>query len=374
MKKILILTILLVTYSNIFALLTQGNWRWRNDDGTETSATWKDAQNTQPILTTKGEIWRLRLELYNNTGGSYPFLDTLQYATSPAGPWTNIDKVTSSNPFMIAGISAFVTQAELTTPQLAGFPYSFASGKVMVDSMVLKNLNLADQQRIEIEWAIKITPNILTNTTYYFRQEWSSTVQLGPGMTYPSLITAGLLPIKFTGFTASREDEKVKLEWIATSEQNNARFEIQRSPNGRTWKTIDNIKGRGLAASNAYRIYDESPLSGINYYMIKQYDADGHFYQSDVKFVKMPETKSIISVYPNPAHSAVSFSIVNKSATNVEVFLSKINGTIIYKKIFQNVSANTINKLNLQHQPTPGIYVLRLKAKDISESVRVVIQ
>ena len=71
MKKILILIVLLTAYSNIFAFLTQANWRWRNDDGSETTATWKAAQNTHPMIAhdSTGDILRLRLEVYNNTGG-----------------------------------------------------------------------------------------------------------------------------------------------------------------------------------------------------------------------------------------------------------------------------------------------------------------
>ena len=375
MKKFVIIIILLAAYSNTFAFLTQANWRWRNDDGTETTATWKAAQNTQAVLTTTGEVWRLRLEVYNSAGSTINLLDTLQYATSTGGPWTNIDLTSSSSPFIIAGTSAFVVQAEPTTAQLAGTAgYTFAPGKIMVDSASLQNDSLANANRTEFEWAITSTPNVIPNTTYYFRQ-WGQTQALDGANTYPSLITAGVMPVKLTGFTVSREDKKVKLEWVTASEQNNARFEIQRSSDGRSWQSIANIKGHGnTAASNAYEAYDDNPLSGINYYIIKQYDVDGHSYQSDVKFLRMPGVKPIISVYPNPAHSGVNFSIVNKEANNVDAILTNVNGTIIHHEIFNSVTANTINRLNLKQQPAPGMYILKIKAEGLSESVRVVIE
>jgi hypothetical protein len=375
MKKFIILIILLVACNNIFAFLTQANWRWRNDDGTETTATWKAAQNTQVVLTTTGQIWRLRLEVYNNTGGGVAVLDSLQYATSTSGPWTNIDTLAGSNPFKIAGTSAFVVQAEPTTAQLAGVALTFVPGKIMVDSLVLKNDSLPDQRRTEFEWAITTTPNIVPNTTYYFR-EWGSTANnLDIGMTYPSLVTAGVLPIKLTGFTLSSEDKRVKLQWTTASEQNNARFEIQRSSDGKTWSTIASIKGQGTtAASNTYKVYDNSPLSGINYYVIKQYDVDGHFYQSEVKFLRMADIKSIISVSPNPSRSGINFSMVNRGASNVEATLTTMSGNTVHREIFNNVQPNSINKLNLKQQPAPGVYILKLKAEGLSESVKVVIE
>jgi hypothetical protein len=376
MKKILILTVMLVAYSNIFAFLTQANWRWRNDNGTETTATWKAPQNTQAVLSVPGEVWRLRLEVYNSAiDTTLSVFDTLQYATSTGGPWTNIDATSGSNPFIIAGTSAFVTQADPTTAQLAGTAgYTFAPGKIMVDSELLQNYTLAYPYRTEFEWAIKSTLNMTPNTIYYFRQ-WGTTSSLDGSKTYPSLITAGVLPIKISGFTVNREDKNVKLEWVTSSGQNNSRFEIQRSGDGKTWKTIASINGGGTtAASNTYKVYDDSPLSGINYYVIKQYDVDGHAYQSEVKILRMPDIKSFISVSPNPSHSEINFSIANRAASNVEATVISMNGNIIHREIINNVQPNSINKLNMKQQPAPGLYVLKLNGEGLSESVKVIIE
>ncbi|MEJ7585974.1 MAG: hypothetical protein WKI04_00280 [Ferruginibacter sp.] len=86
MKKILMLAVLLTTYNNIFAFLTQANWRWRNDNGSQTTATWKAIQNMPVTITSVDENIRLRMEVYNNTGAAVDLLDTLQYATSATGP------------------------------------------------------------------------------------------------------------------------------------------------------------------------------------------------------------------------------------------------------------------------------------------------
>jgi len=374
MKKIFLLATVLVTYTDIFAQLSQANWRWRNDDGPQATATWKANENTQITLTSNTEILRLRIEVYNNTGSAAPVFDTLQYATSTAGPWINLDTLAGTNPFMIATTSAFVVQDEPTTAQLAGVAFSFTPGKVMVDSMVLKNFTLPNVRRTEFEWAITGTSNTATNTTYYFRH-WGTTTNLPGGMTYPSLTTGTVLPIKLTSFSVSREAKKVKLEWSTASEQNNARFEIQRSSDAATWKTIANITGHGTTAlSNAYNTYDESPLNGINYYVIKQYDGDGRSYRSDVKFVLMPDGKPIVSVYPNPARGSIHFSIVNKGASDVEAILISVNGTPVHREMFKSVPANKINTLHLAYQPPAGVYILKLRTDDFSESLRVIIE
>ena len=375
MKKILILTIMLAACNNIFAFLTQANWRWRNDDGTETSATWKAAQNTQAVMNTSGEVWRLRLEVYNSAGSTLDFRDTLQYSTSTGGPWTPIDATSTSNPFVLEGTNAYVAQADPTTAQLVGTAgYTFAPGKIMVDSVSLQNDSIANADRTEFEWAIKSTPNIVPNVIYYFRL-WGQTSSLDPSNTYPSLITAGVLRVKMSSFTVSREDKNVKLEWVTSSEQNNTRFEIQRSGDGKTWQTFASVNGQGsTGTSNTYKVYDDSPLSGINYYVIKQYDVDGHVFQSDVKILRMPDIKSIISVSPNPSRSGINFSMANRGASNVDVTVVSMNGNIVHHEVFANVQPNTINKLNMKEQPAPGLYILKLKASTLSESAKVVIE
>lgn len=59
------------------ATVTQEGFRWRNDDGSETSATWKAAQDTDASLDI-GEAARLRVVL-DATGDPDPFPPTLYY-------------------------------------------------------------------------------------------------------------------------------------------------------------------------------------------------------------------------------------------------------------------------------------------------------
>ncbi len=92
----------------------------------------------------------------------------------------------------------------------------------------------------------------------------------------------------------------VKLEWLTFSERSNSRFKEQRSGDGKIWQTIASANGTP-AASNTYKVYDNSSLSGVNYYVVKEYDVDGHTYQSEIKILKMTDVKSIISVFPNPS-------------------------------------------------------------------------
>jgi hypothetical protein len=375
MKKVLLLTMLLVTSYHLFAFTTQANWRWRNDDGTEVTATWKAEQNTAITLNSRTEVFRLRLEVYNKTGSAVDFLDTLQYATSVSGPWTNLDTIAGSNAFQIAGVSAFVVQDEPTTAQLAGVPLPFAPGKIMVDSMVLKDYNLADQTRTEFEWTIKATPNTPANTTYYFRHWGSTANSLDFGMTYPSLTTSETLPVTISSFNVYADKNRVRLQWTTVTENNNDHFDIERSVDGISFTKIATIKGNGTSSQvHNYTVYDDHPFGGMNYYRIKQFDTDGKYSISDTRSLKMILEKYSVTVYPNPARSDINFILKNYSGTRITAILSTIGGKMIHEETIQvNQSGNTY-KLNLARKPASGLYILQLKGEGLSENIKVFVQ
>src|SRR6478735_6812553 len=108
MKKTLLLVAMVVTSYNVFAFTTQGVWRWRNDDGSETSATWKAAQNI-PITIASDSTLRLRIEFFNDGTDNVTLTKAIfQYSTNASASdpdWTTIDLTTTTNAFVLAGTS-----------------------------------------------------------------------------------------------------------------------------------------------------------------------------------------------------------------------------------------------------------------------------
>ena len=65
MKKITIISLLTIFAVSSFASTTMGHWRWRKDNGSETTAAWAAGQDVAPTITNSSENLRLRIELYN---------------------------------------------------------------------------------------------------------------------------------------------------------------------------------------------------------------------------------------------------------------------------------------------------------------------
>ncbi len=170
MKKIRLLAVILMTLfvSEGFANNYQGNWRWRNDDGNETTATWKATENTAITLTDKSNL-RLRAEYFHSDYSITKRTNTfgLGYKKSSETTWTQITDDSSVNAFVISN-SNNITDGTPTTKQLNNVYSSFSPGKVLTNSFTSTLVNYYPQISFEFEFCIKPTNNISYDESYDF--------------------------------------------------------------------------------------------------------------------------------------------------------------------------------------------------------------
>ncbi|RZK74260.1 MAG: hypothetical protein EOO92_17400, partial [Pedobacter sp.] len=107
MKKLLLFLGLFLCYQATFAFptLSQGNWRWRSDNGAENNAAnWTAAQNTSISLTNVNDKIRLRVEVKGL--GDANLNCYIQYETT-SGDWINVPLASdnSLSPFVMATTS-----------------------------------------------------------------------------------------------------------------------------------------------------------------------------------------------------------------------------------------------------------------------------
>jgi hypothetical protein len=96
-------------------------------------------------------------------------------------------------------------------------------------------------------------------------------------ITNPVLIyKVAVTPVSLTSFTGKKANNGVELKWQTASELNNNYFEVLRSENGKDFTSIGTIKGNGTSQEiRNYNFTDVNPVSGANYYQLKQTDFDG---------------------------------------------------------------------------------------------------
>ena len=167
------------------------------------------------------------------------------------------------------------------------------------------------------------------------------------------LASVNPLPVQLTAFSAQRQaDKTVSVKWATATEKNSARFEVQRSLDGREFVTVATVAAQGNSMSPmAYATFDKTAPAAKLYYRLLQVDLDGTTAFSPVVTVAGSGEVAKVELYPNPAHSRISFIAVAAMPYRVlnQLGQSLLRGT---------TEAGTAN-ISLETLPT-GLYFLEL--------------
>lgn len=167
------------------------------------------------------------------------------------------------------------------------------------------------------------------------------------------------VPLKIISFTADRRSGTSFLHWISENEENVDRFDVQRSNDARTYRTIGNVAARNITLTQHYYFEDRSPLQGITYYRVKALDLDGKF--SYTKIAAVTESQL----------SGTSFVVLNPVTTVITVFNKTGLEGIFNYRLFNaagqlvlagntRMTVNGSSVLPLPEQSAAGVYVLEL--------------
>ncbi|MBS1664757.1 MAG: T9SS type A sorting domain-containing protein, partial [Bacteroidetes bacterium] len=158
------------------------------------------------------------------------------------------------------------------------------------------------------------------------------------------------LPVTLLDFTAVRQDATAKLAWTTTSENNSASFQIERSGDNKTFTAIGTVAAQGNTSSTTrYSFIDEAPLSGNNYYRLKQIDIDGKSTYS--RIVVLSFGTITLRITPNPAHGTATLSVGNTSQA--------------YSITVLNLGGQTVR----QYMTTPGTTNIPMDLGGLSKGV-----
>lgn len=91
------------------------------------------------------------------------------------------------------------------------------------------------------------------------------------------------LPVTLIDLKAIPGEDHVMVLWSTASELNNREFVVERSSDGYDFVAIAHVPGAGTSLVPLdYAHKDDSPLSGVAYYRLRQIDLDGRWTLSDV--------------------------------------------------------------------------------------------
>ncbi|GEM_PF-5378600 len=367
MKKQFLLLIMFLGLAEIASAYSYvKNWRWRNNDGNETTATWKAAENTAIEVVDLNTVLRLRMEIINDPDNSQDlnFTPRICYSVEDNPNTFKVIGDESTTAFVLVS-TANITDGTPSTKQLTS-NYHFQPG------LVVSNLNsnihtLPIGYKSEYEFVIKPTANIVPGKKYYFTIDSQNQFS---GATRPHLTVSSALPVKLASFQVQKNNEGALLTWKTESESNNDRFEVERSANGKKWDVIAKVSGKGIAAS--YQHQDLTPLAATNYYRLVQYDKDGTLDYSGVRSVNFALAQAEISIYPNPTTQKLNIALPNFKGKSVELKVSDLKGKLVAASTV-TVTDHKVTYL-LPNGIAKGIYVIKLTGDNLNHNQKITVK
>lgn len=184
------------------------------------------------------------------------------------------------------------------------------------------------------------------------------------------------LPVELLSFTGAWEGSYVALEWTTLTETNNDYFEVERSLDGTTFKSIGTVHGNGTSdQALSYAWNDPSFHQGINYYRLRQVDYDGTSEYLKTIAVDVSDFLQLeVLVYPNPVKDQLSLKLEG-------AIIQEAPALVIYnyagKKVYQNelISIDgTWTARELDHFIKPGTYVFNVVTDRVIKSGKLVFE
>lgn len=182
------------------------------------------------------------------------------------------------------------------------------------------------------------------------------------------------LPIVLSDFYAQKLTSAVSLKWQTSSEENVKRFVIERSSDGKTYKSIGQVTAVGNSTTKQSYIYtDNSPLMpATNFYRLLMQDADGNYKYSKILTVKYTGELSLdIQLSPNPTSGMLQIQLPDGLKGTISLQVFDLNGRVIKRQNLAsdgNALSTSIDVSGLQS----GVYILKAQSGSTSLTNRFI--
>lgn len=170
------------------------------------------------------------------------------------------------------------------------------------------------------------------------------------------------LPVTFTGIGATRTTVGIQVNFKVSGELNIRYYEIERSADGRNFKTFGQLAASGNSSlQKTYTWLDADNTPTVVFYRIKSIDIAGQSKYTSI--VKLEATNVIkgFSVYPNPAiEGLVNLQLNKQPAGQYNFRLINTTGQLVVSKIIVHQGGTNTLMIDLPEGLSNGIYHLQI--------------
>ncbi|MCO6460150.1 MAG: hypothetical protein J5I59_02000 [Saprospiraceae bacterium] len=193
------------------------------------------------------------------------------------------------------------------------------------------------------------------NTATYNMVDPSATSSTAFSNFSPFVVSSDLtaLPVQWLDIKAVRRDNRVMIQWNTADERDVRNYEVERRSVDGSFTTIGSVMPHNNTVINTYSLVDERPVSGNNYYRVRQVDANGQYSYSRV--VQISFEKGTSFGIRNLGQQAFGFTGIDRMAI-LKVY--DINGRLLLIRSVTNEDREFLTGFN------SGSYAITLEEGD----------
>jgi len=167
------------------------------------------------------------------------------------------------------------------------------------------------------------------------------------------------VPVRLSTLDARLVGNNARLDWKVVCFLSFAKFEIQRSADGRNYTTIHSFEADQVRCRQPFDFTDDN-INGRAFYRLRVGDPDGRVYHSKIVAVAGKVTDfELNSLTPSLVRNSTSLSISSAVAGKASVSITNIQGNMVKNFSFNLNKGVTETLLNLSGL-AKGNYILRL--------------
>jgi hypothetical protein len=182
--------------------------------------------------------------------------------------------------------------------------------------------------------------------------------EYGQAEDFPVFIRSlALLPVDLISFNGNADRNDAVLRWQTGTEQNSARFDIERSTNGVDYLKIGEVAAKGIAS--VYQFNDQNLQDGGYYYRLRQVDNDGRsIYSRSIKLNISTAASNSYRILNNPAHQYVDILMPSQRSIS-SARIMDMNGRVVSQYTIPTGTGNY--RIQGIDRLSPGIYVVEIQ-------------
>jgi len=184
----------------------------------------------------------------------------------------------------------------------------------------------------------------------------------GSGNWWTIVGEASPLPVSLLEFNARKKELRVKLSWSTASEINSSHFVVERTVDNENFDFIGRVESKGPGTNKQnYETWDNSPLDGVQFYYLRQFDRDGaveNYGPVSVKFSK--NIFEIVAAVSSSSEEGMTVVFNYNSKEPYSYRVIDMTGRVVAAKD-KNSAVEGLNVIDIDFKLATGIYQVFLQ-------------